>query len=241
MSIIITGLQKAGTTAAMHLMACDGRTWGITKRDIGHKDVVKLTLDKYFGLGASTIPGKHICMVRDPRDVFVSLCLFAMGKKWLKRGKSRDNIIKLLEVKEKHPQEIDLLTIGALCYDADKLLADFAAQLKLQKQVIKSYVPLFRYHNLVAGNYVVSKYGMSEHPLSEYLGYPVGDIKLPPEHADVKRAAREGDYARWLTPSDKQLLEPAFADWPFQSWHFSNETIPAAEASEYVANLEPWR
>lgn len=184
---------------------------------------------------------KVVCIIRDPRDEFVSR-LFYYAKPYFDRNGFDQNILdkwlKAIIKKEENPQTV---TVIQLIHEMNSLFnINFFNNMKVLNTFFlflknnQKFVTTIRYEDFIDG-----KLEGLENALGFKLNQKVRDdekvIKL------TKRSAQYGNWRSFLTPTDVQLLKSKFKPnsfYKYDEWDLSpKEKLNPDHFSKYVAGI----
>ena len=223
-NIIIFGLPKTGTTGLFRTLrlSIESAGWdcvsvfeprgpkpwkAFSKRARPELWLLSKAMLKprYFADGAVSIFDKKIMIVRDPRDRLISAFLF----KGLSRPKHAaghiDELIKLLEEKERDPSAIpflelndrlDEIQLGSL--NIDTVISELEYQLDC--------IEALGFHICYYEDFVAEEFSA----LQSYLGFDL--ISQNPSQTawlkHIERSKGSGEWRQWLTEADIEHLKP---------------------------------
>lgn len=189
---------------------------------------------------------KKIVLVRDPRDILVSLILYSA---WRPRddltSAEKDAWLALLEEKERTPTQVSIKSllenlVGWLPgFDGSvgKFLETFESSLGDLERV-SEWMPeayLHRYEDMVAGEVM---------DLESYLGWSLPrEIRVDRGFQRVNRTSGAGSWRKWFTAEDENLLRPYMKSYAVRfgydtPWTLETvDRIPSEHASGYVRRL----
>lgn len=241
MNIIVTGIDKSGTTVianriatSFHLDYCHEPKHGLPTSLL--EGTVKTSIyhiKKYYDSF-----DKKIMVVRDPRDRLISGFVFAFLTQAHKSEKQIRKIIEMLEEKESHPEKVTLIFLIEKIFCGQMFATKF--QIDHTRKTIsflKEHPEYFvvKYENFVDDN--VSS-------LEEYLGIRLETKYSLEQRAYLKRRGHYGDWRNWFTDKDVAILQPEFSEYMkifnygSEDWLLNKTPIIQKEhCSDYVKML----
>jgi len=246
--VVVTGLPKSGTTAIFYAFAAALRdpatlfepsrlARSFAKRHARDDMVAKTLLMP--GVDHASFSGfdRKVLIIRDPRDVLVSLILYLTGYHILWRRESElSAYVSVLKQKERDPASVSL---RELCLHA--------APNGMPRFVQDRFDPLLGFLSACGSGYFRVRYedfvsGKTDE-LSAYAGFPVSSPARPDGHARVFRTGSSGAWRHWMTPDDvsefEPLLRPHMAAARCEpNWELSpSQCIRTEHASGYIIRI----
>jgi hypothetical protein len=188
---------------------------------------------------------KKILIVRDPRDVVVSLFLYMFFRSpILEDWDAFGRMIEALKAKEADPGSIPLIDLVRL---RDQLEGNrFPEPLLYSLEEFRFMGRARAAHR--PGDLFELKYrdivDRRLGPLSEYLGFEPKEVDQPPERLErVGRTRSRGDWRNWFTPADVAFFWPRLSEFMADfglpdDWDLpAGPQIDPAAGSRYVLEL----
>ncbi len=253
MRVIIAGLGKSGTTAALYAvrsaMPADTQILFEPRRFIAVQAVnavAKVLLNPRFSIEDAFYRqfDKMVLLVRDPRDVLISKLLYrTFGSRALHDDPAKlDQYLDLLRAKEANPRAVPLLRINALY---EKLSGPTQHSDEGRERLLSGATSfhdafpdafVFKYETMVAGQF---------EPLAHYLALPVAAMRpeVPVQFNRVVRSRRAGNWRDWFCTEDVAHYRPLLSAYMERygyddDWELASEPIVRPEeCSGYVLRL----
>lgn len=254
MRVVVAGLGKSGTTALVY--AIKSAMPADTELLFEPRDCValqaenvaaKVLLNPLYPMDAAFFRqfGKIVLLVRDPRDVLISMSLYRVRKsKALDEDAGKlEEFLNLLRAKEANPRSVSLTQVIALF---DKLAG--ARPLQGDEGIRSLLGHALAFHDTLAGCLVYPYEKMVKGEfgeLGEYLALPAAAMQpeVPRELRHVVRSKRSGNWQDWFCAEDVEHYRPLMAQYMNRygyadDWKLGAEpVILAEECSDYVMRL----
>jgi hypothetical protein len=255
--VIILGLPKSGTTALFYGVRnafptppntlFEPATAAAITEGLQHAQFLTKVLPTAWPTpfpGALLAEFTHrIFIVRDPRDVLVSLMLYIIWNTKLHQDEPAVRAwLEVLEQKRRHPHSIslcELLSVNASWQQQtlEQELARFTPATDLLLQLQQQAPPhcIVRYEDMVAEQ-------LTE--VEHYLDRPIPrPLQVDSTEIRVVRTCGTGSWQHWFTPADEPILRPLLAAY-MQAYGYDRDwslsptpTISAAHSTDYVLRI----
>jgi hypothetical protein len=174
--------------------------------------------------------GRHVYIVRDPRDWVVSGLLFLVQQERAIWADDRNlgEVLALLEQKEEDPRSLPasaiLRRIAAL--GAGRSLEELTAWMGEQSRWLVEFErSLADPHRLRYEDFVDGRLD----GLGQYLGFPVRPgAEVPPEYDHVPRTRSHGDWRNWFLPEDVAIFRPVFEPY-MRHYGYGDDWTPSPQ------------
>lgn len=245
--VLVVGMAKSGTTALFYQIknSMPDSTLCLFER----KNIKLLPKDEFRPVLAKEIIGKakedvyaifdkRILIIRDPRDMLISTCLYMVRHEpFVNDEKFMREYIGLLRKKEKDPRCVSIRQILS-CIDDKRRHQKGKKVAWLERIPIlqnKHNLFLIKYEDFVRGDII---------NLEKYLGFKlVGLPQVEPARQRVERTKWYGDWKNWFTEEDVIFFQPRYKkflqlygyedDWSLNP----NPVISSEHASLYVERI----
>jgi hypothetical protein len=251
--VVIVGLGKSGTTAALYAvhsaMPVDTHLLFEPRANIALQATnvaAKVLLTPRFPIDHDFYRqfDKIVLLIRDPRDVLISKMLYrAFGSNALHGDPAKlERYLELLRAKEADPRSVSLRRINALYEElAGATLHSDDGRTRMLNDAIAFHdafpgCMVFRYETLVTGQFDA---------LAQYLALRPEAMRpnVPAQFSRVVRSRRAGNWRDWFCSEDVAYYRPLLSHYMDRygysdNWELSAEPrVRPEECSGYVMRL----
>lgn len=256
-SVLVSGQAKSGTTALFFKVKnalppesrtqfepqeikrawVRGRTPCLAKILVGPGTGIDYECVSWFD--------EHLCIVRDPRDRFVSMVLFSVLSSGVERHPDKEEeLYALLRQKEKDPASVSLIDlarflhiVGEQSFSLELWKVDLTRQHTFFFEFCDQFRPwIVKYEDVIEGHLG---------SLEEHLGVSLSDRSDEVEGyaAHVPRTRGSGDWKNWFLPEDveyfREICEEYMRRFGYEpDWsQAATRVVPPEHCSEYIARL----
>lgn len=146
----------------------------------------------------SNLYDKKIWIIRDPRDVLISIFFYKWKTKSTQVIHAFENTLRLVQQKEMNPASISFLSIAKEIIDPDHVLSAYKRIDQYLHRMDTSW-HIIKYEDHVDGK---------NQQLNNYLGFDVSEETETKGNKYVKRSSSYGAWRDWFTHEDVQTLQP---------------------------------
>ena len=253
MRVVIVGLGKSGTTAALYAvhsaMPVGTQLLFEPRAHVALQATnvaAKVLLTPRFPIDHAFYRqfDKIVLLIRDPRDVMISKMLYrAFGSKALHGDPAKlERYLELLRAKEADPRSVSLLRINALYEElAGATLHSDDGRSRMLNDAIAFHdafpgCMVFKYETLVTGQFDT---------LAQYLALRPEAMRpdVPAQFSRVVRSRRAGNWRDWFCPEDVAYYRPLLSHYMDRygysdDWELAAEPqVRPEECSGYVMRL----
>jgi Sulfotransferase domain len=252
--VVIVGLGKSGTTAALYAvrsaMPADTQLLFEPRSYVAVLQatnvVAKVLLNPRFAIDHAFYRqfDKIVLLVRDPRDVLISKLLYrTFGSKSLNDDPAKlEQYLELLRAKEANPRSVPLIRINALY---EELSGPTPHSDEGRERFLKGALVfhdafpdcmVFKYETMVSGQFDVLARYLSLDPEAMNPQVPTGLSR-------VVRSRRAGNWRDWFCPEDVAHYRPSLSPYMERyayadEWELAGDPlIRPEECSGYVMRL----
>lgn len=179
----------------------------------------------------SNLYDKKVWIIRDPRDVLLSIFFYKWKSKSANLKLVFNEILKMVQKKESKPSEISFLAIAENVIDLNHILSVYKRMDRYLKTIDTSWF-IVKYEEHINQNNKI---------LNSYLGFPVEESAEMEDKTAIKRSSSFGAWRDWFTKEDvthlMPLLNPILSQFHYNEsdWGLNNpDFLDPGQGSEYM-------
>jgi len=182
---------------------------------------------------------KRILIIRDPRDVLISIFFYVWNKQHSPDKEKFYEALELVKKKEANPDSVSFKELMETVPCQDKNLLEQYENLYLQMKELDENWFIFKYKDLVDKNFTeLNNYLSIEVPLHKK------EINVSSAHSRVVRTKSYNNWKNWFTKTDceyyKGLFNPILDQFGFDStdWNIiENSKLSPETGSQYMLKI----